>query len=269
MKNVQVAGPERFSRLTNVTATLLQIGMISSIYEEDDLRESGLELLGAICNYLDYDGPAIVPMRGLPFSPASYTCGSFESGALISRQTSFLVIQLSERLSQHAPQLTLDFLIEVAVGMERSTVQQKIHCLQYMSPWVKNLVHFADPTTRLFDQSGARLRDSIRYLINLTLQDEQVRTLYDSVAPPLIEDPQVYAMVQQYIWSEICKLDSPVVNIVLDELMRTAMDGPFGSRRSEIITDTVGTLSSINVRGRILSKLRKVCPHVGYALLCH
>ena len=65
MKNVQVAGPERFSRLTNVTATLLQIGMISSIYEEDDLRESGLELLGAICNYLDYEGPAIVPMRGL------------------------------------------------------------------------------------------------------------------------------------------------------------------------------------------------------------
>lgn len=65
MKNVQVAGPERFSRLTNVTATLLQIGMISSIYEEDDLRESGLELLSAICSYLDYDGPAIVPMRGL------------------------------------------------------------------------------------------------------------------------------------------------------------------------------------------------------------
>ena len=65
MKNVQVAGPERFSRLTNVTATLLQIGMVSSIYEEDDLRESGLELLSAICSYLDYDGPAIVPMRGL------------------------------------------------------------------------------------------------------------------------------------------------------------------------------------------------------------
>ena len=64
MKNVQVAGPERFSRLTNVTATLLQIGMISSIYDQDELRESGLELLSAICSYLDYDGPAIVPMRG-------------------------------------------------------------------------------------------------------------------------------------------------------------------------------------------------------------
>ena len=71
MKNVQVAGPERFSRLTNVTATLLQIGMVSSIYEEDDLRESGLELLSAICNYLDYEGPAIVPMRGSRWLSAS------------------------------------------------------------------------------------------------------------------------------------------------------------------------------------------------------
>ena len=153
--------------------------------------------------------------------------------------------------------------------MEKSTVQQKIYRLQYMSPWVKNLVHFADPTTRLFDQSGARLRDCIRFLINLTLQDEQVCNHHYSVASVLIEYPQVYAMVQQYIWSEICKLDSPVVNIVLDELMRTAMDGPFGSRRSEIITDTVGTLSSINVRGRILSKLRKVDHYVGRTSSCH
>lgn len=38
--------------------------MVSSIYDEEDLRESGLELLSAICSYLDYDGPAIVPMRG-------------------------------------------------------------------------------------------------------------------------------------------------------------------------------------------------------------
>ena len=180
-----------------------------------------------------------------------------------------MVIQLSERLSQHAPQLTLDFLGEVALGMERSTVQQKIYRLQYMSPWVKNLVHFADPTTRLFDQSGARLRDCIRFLINLTLQDEQVRDRRYLIVLVLIEYPQVYAMVQQYIWSEICKLDSPVVNIVLDELMRTAMDGPFGSRRSEIITDTVGTLSSINVRGRILSKLRKVSHNIGHASSCH
>ena len=65
-------------------------------------------------------------------------------------------------------------------------------------------------------------------------------------------------MIQQYIWSEISKLDAMVVNVVLDELMQSSVDGGIGSKRSEIITDTVGTLSSINVRGRILSRLRKV-----------
>lgn len=80
MKSVQAAGPERFSRLTNVTATLLQIGMISSIYEEDDLRESGLELLSAICNYLDYDGPAIVPMRGSCQVPSEGCTADLDQG---------------------------------------------------------------------------------------------------------------------------------------------------------------------------------------------
>jgi hypothetical protein len=76
---------------------------------------------------------------------------------------------------------------------------------------------------------------------------------------------QIHAMVQQYIWAEVAKLDSTVCNVVLDELMRSAVDGGVGSKRSEIITDTVGTLSSINVRGRLLSRLRKVgCPLLAF-----
>lgn len=65
-------------------------------------------------------------------------------------------------------------------------------------------------------------------------------------------------MVQKYVWSEISQLDMLIVNIVLDELMRTAVDGGIGSARCEVAARTVATLSSINVRGRIFSKLRKV-----------
>lgn len=65
-------------------------------------------------------------------------------------------------------------------------------------------------------------------------------------------------MVQKYIWSEISHLDTHIVNIVLDELMRSAIDGGVGSKRCEVVARTVATLSSINVRGRIFSKLRKV-----------
>jgi neurofibromin 1 len=65
MKNVQLIGTERYSRLSNVSATLLHIGMFSSGCEDDDLRQAGFELVGAVCGYLDYDGPmAMIPVRG-------------------------------------------------------------------------------------------------------------------------------------------------------------------------------------------------------------
>ena len=66
------------------------------------------------------------------------------------------------------------------------------------------------------------------------------------------------SLVEKYVWSEIGQLDTNIVNVVLDELMRSAIDGGVGSKRCEVIARTVAALSSINVRGRILSKLRKV-----------
>ena len=64
--------------------------------------------------------------------------------------------------------------------------------------------------------------------------------------------------MQKYTWAEIGTLDSAVVNIVLDEIMRFAVDGGIGSPRCEMMADTVSSMSSLNARGRILAKLRKV-----------
>lgn len=86
------------------------------------------------------------------------------------------VTQLSEKLSSFAPQLTLDFIQEVTANMGKSSVAQRISCLQYMSPWIKNLPKFTDPTSRLYEQSGARLRDCVRVLIDLTMADQEVRS---------------------------------------------------------------------------------------------
>lgn len=69
---------------------------------------------------------------------------------------------------------------------------------------------------------------------------------------------QILSIVQKYVWTKIGQLDTSIVNVVLDELMRSAIDGGVGSRRCEVIARTVAALSSINVRGRIFSKLRKV-----------
>lgn len=56
------------------------------------------------------------------------------------------------------------------------------------------------------------------------------------------------------------KLDSGIVDVILDELVRTATDSGIGTHRCEAIANIISSLSSISVRGRIYSKLRKVTP---------
>ena len=65
-------------------------------------------------------------------------------------------------------------------------------------------------------------------------------------------------MIQKNIWTEVGKLDSNVVNIVLDELMRAAVDGGMGSSRCDKVADTMSALNTINVCDRILARVRKV-----------
>ena len=108
------------------------------------------------------------------------TTAGFISGDPIS-----FVSRLSERLAEFAPQLTLDFIHEVSAamtGMDKACVAQRITCLQYMSPWIQNLSHFANPTHSLYERSGARLRDCIRTLADFSLAFPEVcLCLYYSV----------------------------------------------------------------------------------------
>jgi neurofibromin 1 len=64
--------------------------------------------------------------------------------------------------------------------------------------------------------------------------------------------------MQKTIWSEVAKLEPNAISIALDELVRAATDGGIGSRRCELASDTIVVMPSISVRGKILSKLRKV-----------
>ncbi|KAF9266130.1 hypothetical protein L218DRAFT_1016740 [Marasmius fiardii PR-910] len=231
LKDTQAPMSERFMRFSNVPATLLHIGMLSIDAHDEDLRSAAYDLLGAVCTYLNFDKNPIIAAK------AGFIPGDINA----------FVINLSARLAQFAPQLTLDFISEVAAAMtamERKAVMQilqRINCLRYMNPWIKNLEAFATPTSPLFERSGARLRDCIRVLIDLT-----------------ITMPELSAnAVQVHVWGEICKSESIVVDIVLDELVRTATDGGIGTRRCEVIAHAISALSSINVRGRLFSRLRK------------
>lgn len=64
--------------------------------------------------------------------------------------------------------------------------------------------------------------------------------------------------IHKYIWSEAGKLSGNIVDIIFDELVRSATDGGIGTHRCEIIAHSISAISSIAIRGRLFSKLRKV-----------
>lgn len=84
------------------------------------------------------------------------------------------MIPFSERMAKAIPQLTLDFLSEFFVGFDKSSAVQKAVCLQYVSPWIANLSGFQNPTVAYYEHSGAKLRDAIRSMIDITFNHNEV-----------------------------------------------------------------------------------------------
>ncbi|KAK7053933.1 hypothetical protein R3P38DRAFT_3343387 [Favolaschia claudopus] len=228
LKDTPIPLAERFSRFSNIPATLLHVGMLSIDLNDEELRAAGYELLGAVCQYLNFDRSSIVAAKSAGFVPGD--------------PLSF-VNQLSAGLAEFVPQLTLDFVSEISAamtGMEKAAISQRISCCQYMSPWIKNFTLFVTPTSMLYERSGARVRDAIRVLCDMSTSQ-----------------PELTAGTQRYIWSEMGKLDSLVVDVVLDELIRAASDGGIGSLRSETIGVLLASMTSISLRGKLIFKLRK------------
>lgn len=69
MRNVQISGFERFSKLSNVIATLLHIGMVNIGDNNEELRVASYELLCAICIFLDFEGKPVVPTKSESLLP--------------------------------------------------------------------------------------------------------------------------------------------------------------------------------------------------------
>jgi hypothetical protein len=173
MKDGQRALMERALGFTSVSSTLLHVGMLSIDHGDEELRGAAYDLLGAICTYLGYDKNPIVAPEGRFGAPYFRSCIDIISivAGFIPEDPSTFVIRLSSRLAHFASHLTLDFITEVCSRMDKATAAQRINCLQYLSPWIPNLAKYCDPANPLYEHSGARLRDAIRLLVDLTTSD--------------------------------------------------------------------------------------------------
>lgn len=61
-------------------------------------------------------------------------------GLCIPSNNTIFIKSVSEKLATNEPHLTLEFLEECIQGFQRSTIELKHLCLEYMTPWLKNLV---------------------------------------------------------------------------------------------------------------------------------
>jgi small nuclear ribonucleoprotein (snRNP)-like protein len=71
---------------------------------------------------------------------------------------------------------------------------------------------------------------------------------------------QLYTAIQSNVWNTLKGVDE-ITNLLIDEFVEYSVDHGISSASAEIVANTIVTLSSVSVRGKIIARLRKViCP---------
>lgn len=67
----------------------------------------------------------------------------------------------------------------------------------------------------------------------------------------------MYKLVQAKIWRTLAKVDD-MVNLIIDSFVQYSVENGLGSVQAEAMADTIVTMSSIAVRGKVISRMRRV-----------
>lgn len=171
--------------------------------------------------------------------------------------TAASAMPFSEALSKFAVHLTLDYIFEFCASFDKLSQGQKTISIQFVSPWLKNLNAFVNPLSPLFDANKSKLRECLRFLIDITVKDPEASYYHLQSLCGSDTSIQTYPLAQRSIWFEIGKLDGQIMDLAIDELVRVAVDGGITSLRCELVADTLVSLSSVSVRGKVIHRLRK------------
>ncbi|XP_078047800.1 neurofibromin 1 [Augochlora pura] len=168
------------------------------------------------------------------------------SGLCIPSNNTIFIKHLSETLASKDPHLTLEFLEECIQGFRLSSIELKHLCLEYMTPWLNNLVRFYKPN----DGGGKR--------------QKQVTKILEKLITLTIEEVEMYPSIQAKIWSTIGRLPD-LIDTVLDNFIQRSTN-ELGSPTVEIMADTAVALASGNVQlvakkviGRLCRVVDKTC----------
>ncbi|KAK9889237.1 hypothetical protein WA026_004512 [Henosepilachna vigintioctopunctata] len=167
-------------------------------------------------------------------------------GLCIPSNNTIFIKSVSEKLATNEPHLTLEFLEECIQGFRVSSIELKHLCLEYMTPWLANLVRFVKPNEEKKRQK--QVAHILEKLISLT-----------------IEEVQMYPSIQAKIWGSIGQVPE-LIDMVLDNFIHRSVNSGLGSPMVEIMADTAVALASANVQlvakkviGRLCRVVDKTC----------
>ncbi|XP_012162697.1 neurofibromin isoform X2 [Ceratitis capitata] len=147
-------------------------------------------------------------------------------GLCIPSNNTIFIKSVSEKLATNEPHLTLEFLEECIQGFQRSTIELKHLCLEYMTPWLNNLLKFC------------KANDDAKKL--------KVSQILDKLVCLTIEQKEMYPSVQAKIWGSIGQIPD-LIDMVLDNFIHKSITYGLGSPPVEIMADTAVALASANV----------------------
>ncbi|KAF0455119.1 gtpase-activator protein for ras-like gtpase [Gigaspora margarita] len=213
---------ESVLRPNGVPGTLLNMALLNIGSDDPNLRLAAYDLLVALSLNFNFDvGNQLLSAKGL---------------CIPANNTTF-VQQLSERLAITETHLTLEFLTEVFVGFSKSNPSQKHLCLQYMAPWLANLAFYG--------KNGSETQNSVA----------DTKLILHKLIDLTVRETEMYTAVQSNIWHILKGVDE-ITNLIIDTFVEYAVKVGIGTTQAEIVANTMVTLSSVNVRGKIIARLR-------------
>ncbi|KAM9801137.1 neurofibromin isoform 1-T1 [Neosynchiropus ocellatus] len=217
-------------RPKDVPGTLLNIALLNLGSSDPSLRSAAYNLLCALtCTFnLKIEGQLLET-----------------SGLCIPANNTLFIVSISKTLAANEPHLTLEFLEECISGFSKSSIELKHLCLEYMTPWLLNLVHFCK-----HKDDGKRQR---------------VTAILDKLITMTINEKQMYPSIQAKIWGSLGQI-TDLLDVVLDSFIKTSATGGLGSIKAEVMADTAVALASGNVKlvsskviGRMCKIIDKTC----------
>ncbi|XP_075145354.1 neurofibromin 1 isoform X2 [Haematobia irritans] len=199
-------------RPKDVPGTLLNMALLNLGSADPNLRTAAYNLLCALTATFD------LKIEGQLLET---------QGLCIPSNNTIFIKSVSEKLATNEPHLTLEFLEECIQGFQRSTIELKHLCLEYMTPWLKNLVKFCKSND---DAKKLKVSQILEKLIFLT-----------------IEQKEMYPSVQAKIWGSVGQIPE-LIDMVLDNFLHKSIIYGLGSPQVEIMADTAVALASANVQ---------------------